>query len=137
MMQSSYRVAVLAYTAFVFALFLCVAVIMLSGCATTAVTSAGAQRQVYIAESDFEVAVRIAVTYEALPTCSATQKFPCSDPATVSKVTAAANAARASLATAQAAVQSTNNEQAIVAAASEAEADVSAFTTLANALGVK
>lgn len=132
--RSSLAYALVAYLLGIFAL--CAVAVMLGGCATTGVTAPSAQREVYIAESDFAAALRIAVAYESLPQCGA-HPAPCSDPSIVAKVTAAAKAARASLSTAQAAAQSTNNDAAIVAAAAEAQQDVAAFAALANALGVK
>lgn len=112
------------------------ACLALSGCAGgfSAAPTTASQQMVYSAENDFQAALRVVVAYEQLPTCSSTQSFPCSDPATVTRVTAAARAARASLKTAEAAVRSGTNAQAITTAAVMAQADVTAFQTLANAL---
>jgi hypothetical protein len=52
----------------------------------------------------------------------------------VTKITAAAKAARASLATAEAAVRSHSNAQAMTTAALQAESDVNAFAALAGGL---
>lgn len=119
-------------------LALCALALAVSGCAggLSASPSVGAQQMVYSAENDFAAALRIAVAYENLPPCPASGQV-CADPAIVAKVTAAAKAARASLQLAETAAQSTNNEQALVAAAAEAQADVAAFTALAKSLGVK
>jgi hypothetical protein len=108
----------------------------LVGCAGgfTATPSAGAQQMVYSAESDFRAALRIAVTYENLPACAPAQHFPCADPSAVSKVTAAARAARVSLAAAEAAVRSSTNEAAMTTAAIKAQSDVAVFQALAVAL---
>lgn len=108
-----------------------VAGLALASC--TAITSPpdpSLQRGVYTAENDFAAALRIAVAYEALPACSATQKFPCSSPSAVSKITASARAARASLATAEAAVRSGSNGAALATVALQARGDVSAFAAL-------
>lgn len=112
------------------------AALALSACAAglSGSPSVSAQRTVYAAESDFSAALSIAVAYEGLPACSATQKFPCSDPATVSRVTAAARAARASLSTAETAVRSNSNAAALTTAALQAQSDVSAFAALAGGL---
>lgn len=108
----------------------------LSGCVGgfSAAPTVASKQMVYSAESDFTVALRVAVAYEALPACSSTQPFPCSDPKTVAVVTAAAKAARSSLATAEVAVRSSTNAQAMTNAALQAEADVATFKALAAAL---
>jgi hypothetical protein len=106
-----------------------------AACATlSAPPTANAQRSVYQAESDFAAALPVVVAYENLPVCGA-NAFPCSDPATVAKVTAAAKAARASLLTAEAAVRSGTNGAALAAVATRAASDVAAFTALAATLG--
>jgi divalent metal cation (Fe/Co/Zn/Cd) transporter len=105
----------------------------LSACATTGSPTVAAQRGVYNAESDFAAALPVAVAYENLPACSATQKFPCSDPSAVVKITAAAKAARASLSTAEAAVRSNSNSSALTTAALQAQGDVAAFVALVGA----
>jgi hypothetical protein len=135
----SLRAAIAAWGAFVLIVFAMCAAIALSGCAGgfSAAPSAGSQQMVYSAESDFAAALRVAVAYEALPTCSATQKFPCSDPSAVTKLTAAARAARASLTTAEAAVRSSTNAAALTTAAIQAQSDVAAFKALAASFGSK
>lgn len=113
-----------------------VAGLCLASCATLGGSpSVQAQRTVYQAESDFAAALPIALAYENLPACSSAQGFPCSDPAMVSKVTASAKAARASLATAEAAVRANSNLSALETAATQAEGDVQAFAALAATLG--
>jgi len=108
----------------------------LAACATlTGSPSVSAQRTVYQAESAFAAALPVAVAYEALPACSAAQAFPCSDPATVVRVTAAARAARASLSTAEAAVRSGSDAGALTTAALQAQSDVEAFAALSATLG--
>lgn len=110
------------------------AALSLSACASlNGAPTASLQRGVYNAESDFAAALPVAVAYEALPTCSATQPFPCSDPKAVAKITAAARAARASLATAEAAVRSNSNGAALSNAALQAQADVATFVALVGA----
>jgi hypothetical protein len=139
-MTRTRSVLVYASVAYLAAIFLLCAIAMtLGGCAggLQGSPTVASQRMVYSAETDFEAALRLAVAYEQLPTCSATQKFPCSDPSTVTKVTAAAKAARASLLTAEAAVRSNSNASAMTTAALQAQQDVSVFTALANALGGK
>jgi hypothetical protein len=133
------RTAIAAYASFLAVLVLFAIMAALSGCAGgfSSAPSAGSQQMVYSAESDFSAALRAAVAYEALPTCSATQKFPCADPAMVVKITAAAKAARASLSTAEAAVRSSTNASALTTAAIQAESDVAVFKALASALGGK
>lgn len=112
------------------------AAFLLAGCASfSAAPTPSARQEVYNAESDFAAALRIAVAYEALPACSAAQTFPCSDPKVVTKVTAAARAARASLATAEAAVRSSSNATALTTAALQAQSDVAVFRALAASLG--
>lgn len=104
----------------------------LSGCAALASQpDPNLQRGVYTAEAGFEAALKVAVAYENLPTCSATQKFPCSDPVAITKITASARAARASLSTAEAAVRS---NAPLASAAMQAQADVASFTTLVQVL---
>ena len=113
-----------------------IAALNLCSCTTLSGTpTVQAQRTVYQAESDFAAALPVAIAYENLAPCSAAHGFPCSDPSTVARVTAAARAARASLATAEAAVRSGTNEQALVVAATQAENDVAAFAALAATLG--
>lgn len=108
----------------------------LASCATLSGSpSVSAKRTVYQAESDFAAALPVAVAYESLPSCSASQAFPCADPATVAKVTAAARAARASLSTAEAAVRSGSDATALATAATQASSDVEAFAALAATLG--
>lgn len=111
------------------------ALVMLAGCATLS-GSPGPQLQrgVYAAESDFAAGLRIAVAYEALPSCGG-HPAPCSDPKVEAKIKVAAMAARASLSTAEAAVRSGSNGAALANAALQARADVSAFTALAAELG--
>lgn len=133
---SSFKTAVAIYTGFLVAIFLAGAAFALSGCVggLSASPSVSAQRTVYSAENDFTIALKVAIAYEQLPACSAAQKFPCSEPSTVTKITAAAKAARASLATAEAAVRSHSNAQAMTTAALQAESDVNAFAALAGGL---
>ena len=117
-------------------LLLCGVALALSGCSTTSLSSSptvGSQQLVYSAETDFQAALRIAVAYEALPACPASGQV-CADPSTVTKVTAAAKAARASLSTAEAAVRSSTDATAITTAALQAQSDVATFQSLANAL---
>lgn len=128
-----------AFATYMAGVLLLVAIaMMLAGCAAglSGSPTVGAQQMVYSAENDFQAALRIAVAYEALPSCPASGAV-CADPATVTKVTAAAKAARASLSTAEAAVRSGSNASAITTAALQAQSDVATFQTLANALGVK
>lgn len=112
------------------------ACLALSACAhsLSGTPSIAAQQKVYIAENDFSAALQVAVAYEALPRCSSTQPFPCSDTAVVAKVTAGARAARASLSTAEAAVRANTNAEAITIAATQAQTDVAAFAALAGSL---
>ena len=111
-----------------------VAALSLAGCASVnGAPTAALQRGVYSAESAFAAALPVAVAYENLPVCSAAQKFPCSDPEAVVKITAAAKAARASLATAEAAARSNSNGAALSTAALQAQGDVAAFVALVGA----
>lgn len=123
------------FAATLLSFFACLGLALSSCAAITGAPSVQAQRGVYQAESDFAAVLPVVVAYEALPACSASQPFPCSDPAVVAKLTAAAKAARASLATAEAAVRSGSNGSAVVAAALKAEGDVEAFAALAATLG--
>lgn len=138
MTHSAFKAAVAAYTALLLMLFLVAATIALSGCAGgfSAAPTTGSQQMVYSAETDFAAALRVAVAYEALPPCPAAGTV-CADPATVTKITAAAKAARASLTTAEAAVRSSTNAEALTTAALQAQSDVAAFKSLADALGSK
>lgn len=116
-----------ALVTYLFGLMLLVVIgLALGGCATT---GTDAKQTAYLAENDFTAALEVAVAYEALPTCSATQKFPCSDPATVTKITAGARVARASLATAETAARHGVTSPSLLA---QAKADIAVFSAIAQ-----
>lgn len=138
MIRSAFKEAVATWTVICLMLVLIAMVLALGGCAGgfSAAPTTGSQQMVYSAETDFSAALRVAVAYEALPPCPAAGTV-CADPATVTKITAAAKAARASLTTAEAAVRSSTNADALATAALQAQSDVAAFKSLADTLGAK
>lgn len=109
-----------------------IAAAALTGCATTlsAPPTVGAQQSVYVATTAFEAGLRVAVAYENLPACGPATGSVCSDPDVVTRVTAAAQLARASLSTAEDAARSSTDAGAIAAAVAHAQSDIDAFTAL-------
>ena len=106
----------------------------LAGCAAPMAATPNAARTVYMAEADFAAALRLVVAYENLPVCGDAPQ-PCSTPAVVSKVTAAAKAARASLDTAEGLVRSGSGGDQVAVLVRKAAGDVAAFKALAGSLG--
>ena len=96
-------------------------------------TAAGNAQLVYQAESDYAVALQIAVAYRELPRCGGAAPV-CHDDKVVGRLQVAARAASAALHTAQSAVQ---NGVASPAAINDAVNTVQAFTALAATLKVK
>ncbi len=103
----------------------------------TAKPDPNVQRAVYTAESDFAAALPIAVAYEQLPACVDGGVRPCANAALVTRITAAARAARASLQTAEAAARSGSNAAALTTLALQARADVAAFAAIVGVLPVQ
>ena len=96
-------------------------------------TAAGNAQLVYQAESDYAVALQIAVAYRELPLCGAGVAL-CHDDKVVAQLQVGARAASDALHTAQSAVQ---NGVASPAAINDAVNTVQAFTALAATLKVK
>ena len=96
-------------------------------------TAAGDAQLVYQAESDYAVALQIAVAYRELPLCGAGVAL-CHDDKVVAQLQVGARAASDALHTAQSAVQ---NGVASPAAINDAVNTVQAFTALAATLKVK
>ena len=96
-------------------------------------TAAGDAQLVYQAESDYAVALQIAVAYRELPLCGAGVAL-CHDDKVVAQLQVGARAASDALHTAQSAVQ---NGVASPAAINDAVNTVQAFTALAATLTVK
>lgn len=120
--------------------FALAAAALLSACSAVSALSGSPsvtlQRDVYSAENDFAAVLPVAVAYENLPRCgtAAAQGQVCAQSSIVAKVTAAANAAQASLKTAVAAARAPNNLSALTAAALQARGDVTAFRTLVGSV---
>lgn len=110
-------------------------VVALTGCVAGVKpgTTAGNAQVVYQAESDYEVALQIAVAYRDLPACGSGPVI-CRDNAVLEKVQAANAAAWSSLLTAQRAVRAGATDPATINQAADA---VRAFFALASTLKVK
>jgi hypothetical protein len=112
---------------------LCAAMLALAGCATPIAATPSSERVVYQAEASFAAALRLAVTYEALPDC-ATGVTLCSSAPLRHKLNTAAHAARASLSTAEALVRSHTGGEQVGVLLGQATKDVAQFQALAGAL---
>lgn len=100
-----------------------------------AFTDATAGQAMVIARDGYQVAVTAAIAYGKLPTCSATQRAPCHDPALLAQLQKADTVAYAALDAGDAILRqpglgSTARDRAITAAQSA----LAAFTTLTGAI---
>jgi hypothetical protein len=96
------------------------------------------QQAVFLAESEYGIALKIALKYESLPRCGATQPVLCSDPGAVTKLRLAQLAARATLDAAEATVRSPAFGQDVLTSSVTAAVNaVGAFNQIQQQLGVQ
>lgn len=105
---------------------------ILASCATTGTPTDSAQ-SVYALEATLTAAMQVATTYAELPTCGTSAPLICSDPATVTRIQAAAATAVAAVQTAQALVTSSGassaQTQAALLSATQAVTTLSTLTS--------
>lgn len=101
-------------------------------------TSAEAQRAVFVSKTAFDAALIIATKYKNLPVCAATQPQPCSDPGIVAQLQRSANVANVALDAAEAAVRTPQiGSSAMNTAVAAANSALAAFSALVSLSGVK
>lgn len=106
---------------------------LLASCAS--VTPKDPAQGLYVAESGLVGAMQIATTYASLPRCG-TGIVVCSDPATVTRIKAAASTASGLVLAAQQVITANGSAAQIAAAVAAAEAAVEALQTQTSSLKV-